>query len=265
MVTSKIIYLIIPIVFLLIVIVAVFSESGQWEDLKEAVQSVIEVGEKVLPDVSIGLKEQKADSSIPAAHSEAIKEFTSVIRGMLGKGKENCFAQYKLPTLGEKGTSLNFVLSGDKTVLKVRGGSGGDLIITDLSTEFSSMVPCVIAGSSYNVKVSDHFFDFFISDDSQKQLISPYYKEVSALTLFDTGGGNRIHVRDFATGVVNNQDHNLDNEGWMFTPDGQHVCFFPTNEYNNADEDGIDEDWFKDGESNSIPNKIKENKLNRCG
>ncbi|MEK6900349.1 MAG: hypothetical protein AABX05_04470 [Nanoarchaeota archaeon] len=266
MVSSKIFFLVIPLVFLIIVLVAFFGPESAWEELK----SVISTVKDILPTVKVGLDVQKADVSIPAEHRAAIIQMADTINAMLKPGKKDCFSNYgKLPDLGEKGTSINFELSdsGDKTILTVRGGSGGDLVITDLRREFPGMAPCVIAGPD---NAAEHFFDWFIKDGEKfgKDLVtSPYYTEVSWVNIFyGTSGnnGNRINMRDLPEGSVSGKSDNFENNGWIFTPNGKDICFFPTNFVYDTDFEGIDNNIFIEGEEDSIPHRVTLGKLDRC-
>lgn len=239
--------ILVPLVFFFIVLAIFFGGEGMFGEVKQAILGA----KKVLPDVSIGLEEQKAEVTIPDAQRGEITKLRQTISGMLGKGKENCFANYDgFSELGEAATSLLFELRGEKTVLTVYGGAGGKQIITDLSGELAAMNPCVIAGEG---GVSEHFFKHFIEDG---KIIYPYFSPVNSLTiLFST---NDIDVPDLD--LVNN----LEDNGWLFTPDGEHICFFPTNQVADYDDAGIDNDYFILGEENSIQNLIKQGKLQQC-
>ena len=255
---TRIVFYIIPLVLLIVVIVILFGQSGAWEDLKDAVLSTIKFSEKVLPTVKVGLEEQKADVSIPDVHKKEIEKLSAAMKSMVGKGKENCFANYGgLSDWGEQGTSLTFESKGDKTTLTVRGGAGGKQIITDLYQEFPGMKPCVIAGTFGESK---NFFDYFIND--KEKLVHPYYRGVSSINIFYSTQGffnrNRISAADAK--VVNK----LEDNGWLFTPDGQKVCFFPTNDVSDSDTDGIDINYFTEEQENSIPQRITEGKLKLC-
>ncbi len=254
---TRIVFYIIPLVLLIVVIVILFGQSGAWEDLKDAVLGTIAFSEKVLPTVKVGLEEQKADVSIPDVHKKEIEKLSAAVKSMLGKGKENCFANYGgFSDLGEQGTSLAFELKGDKTALTVLGGAGGGQIITPLYPEFPGMKPCVIAGTFGESK---NFFDYFIS--GKENLIHPYYRGVNSITIFYSTqrfNGNRISAADAK--IVNK----LEDKGWLFTPDGQNVCFFPTNDVSDFDNGGIDNDYFTEEQKNSIPQRITEGKLKLC-
>ena len=109
-----------------------------------------------------------------------------------------------------------------------------------MDVEFPGMIPCVIAGPNNE---AENFLNYFLKSEAP-QLIYPYYQNVNSLTiLYSTDGrnGNRLTVKDFDEDTVNDQSNNLDNGGLLFTPDGHHICFFPTG---GTDEDGIEEDWL---------------------
>lgn len=256
---SKVFMFIIPLVVLIVVLSILFRPE---EGLFEKVKGLILGAKEVLPKVSIGLEEQKAEVTISDVHRKEIIQLKDVIEGMVNIGNENCFANAgPLSDLGEKETSFKFELQGDKTMFTVYGGAGGKQIITDLSTEFTAVKPCVIAGKG---GISKNFFTSFIEGE---ELSSPYFKEVNSLTIsYGTSGdnGNRIRVGDFDSDTVNDEGDNLENDGWLFTPDGLHICFFSTNKVANYDDDGIDNDYFTLGEENSIKNRIDQGKLKYC-
>jgi len=251
-VTSKIFFILIPLVFLIVVGVIFFGGEGLFGKVK----TVVLGAKDLLPKVSVGLEEQKAEVSIPNVHRAEIIKLKQTIQGMLGQGKENCFADYVgFSDLGEEGTSLTFTSQGDKTLLTVYSGSGGKQTITDLSGEISGMKPCVIAGAG---GVSEHFFKYFIEEE--KELIYPYFNQVNFFRIFGSSSSyNGINMPEMGL------QSNLEDGGWLFTPDGEHICFFPTNLVSNYDDNGIDNDYFTIGEKNSIENKIKQGELKLCG
>ena len=293
---SKVFMFLIPLVILIVVLAILFRpEEGLFEKAKGLILGAKDVLD-FLPKVSVGLEEQKAEVTIPDAHREQIMRLGNTIKGMVKPGNENCFANAgTMSDLGEGGTSLKFDLRGDKTLLTVSGGAGGKQTITDLATEFQGMKPCVIAGKG---GVSENFFKNFIEQrTSSDQFVGtggggpassgeegasagssltteggmglrwPYFKEASSLTIrYGTSGynGNRISVGSFDADTVNDESDNFENEGWLFTPDGQHICFFPTNKVPNYDDDGIDNNYFSLSEKNSIKNRIDQGDLQEC-
>ncbi|MBI2581641.1 hypothetical protein HYV87_00745 [Candidatus Woesearchaeota archaeon] len=254
-IATRIIFYVIPLLLLVVVSLVFFGQSGAWEDLKDAVLGA----SKLLPEVKVGLEEQKAEVSIPDTHRESVGRIENTINNMLGSGKENCFAKYgKLSELGEAGTSLTFELKGDKTSLTVRGGSGGKQIITDLYAEFTKMKPCVIAGPG---RITENFRNYFLL--AEEPLLHPYYHPVSSLTFFySTSGVNENSISVPELGLVND----LNDNGYLFTPDGEHICFFPTNDFGDDDEGLADVVFTQEGffSEESIPTRIKEGKLKSC-
>ncbi len=256
-VANKIFLYIVPLVILIIILLILFGGKGLFGETKEAILGAKEL----LPDVSVGLEEQKAEVTIPDEHREQILNLQKAITLMLsgkarGMPRENCFADYDgISALKEEGTSLTFELRGDKTVMTVFAGSGGKQKINGLSAEFPKMKPCAIAGKG---DVSERFFKHFIEGE---QLLYPYYTPINSLRIF--GGG--FDYNGIAMPELELQS-NLEDGGWLFTPDGEHICFFPTNfgVFGNTGKSGIGNEWFTDDEENSIPNRIRQGKLNLC-
>ncbi len=267
---SRIISYIIPLVLLVLVGVIFLSEAGAWGDMKEAVLSVGDVLSDFLPKFSIGLEEQKAEVSIPDEHQQKIIKLTETISSMLGQGKENCFASYdSFPDLGEEGTSLTFELKGSDTALTVYGGAGGKQIITGLYKEIPAMKPCVIAGTFGESK---KFFGHFIAGG---KLEYPYYRAVNSMTIYYSTGagidGNHIYVADFGDEPVNDEGDNLEDGGWLFTPDGEHICFFPTDKsglVSETSDDGTASSIFRENfpsKEKTIQYRINTGELKLCG
>jgi len=256
-IATKIFLYLIPLVFLIVVLALLFGGPAS---LFEKVKGAILGAKDYLPSFSVGLQEQKAEVSIPDEHKAEIANLKKTISSMLGQGKENCFAHYtKFSDLGEKGTSLQFKVENGKTFLTVSGGSGGKQVITDLSGEVPGMKPCVIAGAG---GVSKNFFTHFIQGN--KEQIYPYYQPVNSLTIFYTTSGingNRISIPDL------DLESHFDDNGWLFTPDGEQVCFFPTIStlFYRYSDSGIASDWLNEkGRSQSIPNRIAAGEPKQC-
>lgn len=246
---------VIPLVLLIVVLAILFGGKGLFNKTKEVILSA----KDILPKVSVGLEEQKAEVTIPDAHRTQIINLKSTINSMLGEGKENCFGRYeRFSELGEGGTSLTFAVEGGKALLTVFGAAGGEQTITDLSGEVPGMRPCVIAGPGDEAV---HFVSHFIKGE---QLIYPYYSSVNSLTIVTNPSGvDENSIRVPGLGLEND----LDDRGWLFTPDGQHVCFFPTNDFNNDDEDGIGKVKFTLSgffAKESVPYRMNHGELKMC-
>ena len=137
----------------------------------------------------------------------------------------------------------------ERSKLVVHSGAAGKQVDTTLRYVFEDMVPCVIAGSD---DITENFVEHFFDNGDLRE---PYHMPVSAVTFSykfgkDTSGGNGISVQQFGEEPVNDEGDNMENNGWLFTPDGKQICFFPTNYNINADDDGIEHDFFDNLESN---------------
>ena len=240
---TKIFEYLIPIVILIVILTILFGGKGLFTKAKE----VILGAKDLLPTVKVGLEEQKAEVTIPDVHREQIYNLKKTIEFMLGEGRENCFAKYNtFSEVGEIPTSLTFELRGDKTILRVKSGSGGKQDIKDLDTEFLGMKPCVIAGEGDEVA---HFESYFL--EGKKQLIYPYFRPVNSLTIFST---HKISASDL-------EEQDLDDNGYLFTPDGEYICFFPTGGDGIAEKEFTQSAFFSE---TSIPVRINEGKLQMC-
>src|SRR3989344_4490185 len=265
-VASDIIFYVLPLTFLIVVVILFFGQGGMWEDLKDTVN---ELKDKwgvswILPRIGIGQEALEADVSVSEEHRGQVLEITRVINTMLGENKHNCFGDFgELSDLGEEGTTLIFEYRGDRTIMTIQGGAGGQQQITELRAEFPGMRPCVIAGRD---ELVENFFNYFI--DYQDKVCGggpcyPYYQQVDSISIAyrtDNNNANQIIVAGpgFSDGPVNDESDNFESHGWLFTPDGRHICFFPTNYHANNDEDGIANEWFTEGEDDSIPNQVNQ-------
>ncbi|MBT4434061.1 hypothetical protein HOD05_02470, partial [Candidatus Woesearchaeota archaeon] len=182
-----------------------------------------------------------------------IEELSKLINEtMLKEGNTNCFVKgpvFDDLTDGDEKTSFSFVKmrnyqGKEKSKLVVHSGAGGKQIDTTLQYEFEGMVPCVVAGSE---EITKNFVSMFFKDGPEYQL---YSRPVGSITFSYKEGAwiddeNGITVADFGEKPINNQGDNMNNNGWMFTPDGKNICFFPTNIYFEADEHGIKDNFFR--------------------
>ncbi|MBR9683596.1 hypothetical protein GOV03_03580, partial [Candidatus Woesearchaeota archaeon] len=123
MAVKKLAYYLIPLIVLILVVMWQFGPEGLFDGVKGAVEGIVDLA----PKVTVGSEELKGEKpTIPPEHDTAIRNLVDTIKKMKDSEKTNCFANYGgLPALGEKGTSLNFQLEGDKTTLMIGGGAGG--------------------------------------------------------------------------------------------------------------------------------------------
>jgi len=266
MVAKKLVYYLIPLVVLILIGMWAWGPEALWAKTKGAYEGV----KGFLPNVSVGAKGlEGGEPTIPGEQREAIDKLRATIKQMLKSNKTNCFASYGgLPELGEEGTSIIFNWREDKnlTELIVKGGAGGKQEV--FYEEIKGMRPCVIAGKdSVGGDVSENFYYTFLEPDPSEVKSSTYYTPVGAINLFYYEGrtffcrnANVIRVPEFGEDPVNDECDNLEDGGWLFTPDGKHICFFPT-VYGDNDKDGTNNDFFELGEKFSVPNIVKINGL----
>jgi hypothetical protein len=220
--------------------------------------------------VSIGAEETLASTpTISQEHSNQISSLEQTIRHMLieNPDKKECFMQFdEFSDLGEDSTWLDFKYEDGSTQLLVHGGKSGKQVVESIS--FENMRPCVIAGESGSNTVADNFYDKFI--DGKEDVVGDYFYGTPRISIsyeYDDGNlftscanGNAIRVAEFGNGPpVNNWCNNFESNGWLFKTKGEgdsashtNICFFPTNYVNNANKNGIANEWFSENELTQI-------------
>jgi len=197
---------------------------------------------------------------VPEEHQQAILRLNETIYQMLSSSRKDCFANYApvslesspysgLPPLLGKGTSIVMLYDSgeDATNVRVYGGAGGEQLVTTLLFSIPHMHPCVIAG---NAEITNNFYTKFL----MKQPVSgSYHAGVNQIQLKDDDG-NALRTVGFGEKVINDQEGNLLDGGWLFTPDNRHICFFPTSSSTN--EHGLDVELVSSLEENSIRLKM---------
>lgn len=151
--------------------------------------------------------------------------------------------------------------SDDKTEVFVRGGAGGRQDIPEESFVLEGVRPCVVAGSSNGFLPARRFFAFFIDPFSSAYEPYPYlfrladiFTPVNAL-YFNWGLGVNTGniVRWEPSDITVDEDNNLLDGGWLYTPDFYHMCFFPTVDEQDFATEGIDDSFISDAsEENSL-------------
>lgn len=245
--------LVLLVVLLFVILGVFFFKGGLTDDVKDSIFKTIDWAKQFLPSFGISMDELSSDASVTAEHNDQILSLNQTIWKMLESTDNRCFENFgDFSDLGENGASLTFTQTASGVDLTVMGGAGGKQIDTNLMMSFPGMKLCVIAGPD---KEADNFFSHYVRD---KTLESPYYSSVSGIEIYyttDGNNGNLIRVPEFGSGPVNDENDNFESEGWLFTPDNEHICFFPTNWNINADRDGIANEWFKGTKEDSIPSK----------
>lgn len=248
---KKVIYYLIPLVFLVLFVMWQYGPEGLFDDMKDAVKGIVEMPQEIgAEDVEV------EEIQLSEGQLNAIDGLEQTIKSMLGSETNDCFQQYnKFPSLEENNVLLEFEYSGGETTLVVKKGEEHRLI--DEVIEIREMVPCVIAGENEEGVISENFYYTFLDEDLDNVKGSVYSSVDNVKIAFDTAGFNENRI-DFGVGFRDFED-----EGWLFTPDNKHICFFPTVDGSN-DEDGLNDDWFKEKERRSISRLIKEGKLSVC-
>ena len=181
--------------------------------------------------VSFGAdKELGVKPTIPEEHRKAIDKLVATMEQMRDSGEKNCIANYgRMPDLGEKGTGLEFKYDSktDTTGLTILGGKEGVQEVDH--QELKGIKLCVIAGEDQNQQlIAGNFYSQFL-DPSSLGSRGEYYLSVdSAKIFYDSGSftdaGNRIIVSEDQISKTDN----FEDDGYLFTPDGKKICFFPT-------------------------------------
>ncbi|PIN73523.1 hypothetical protein COV20_04845 [Candidatus Woesearchaeota archaeon CG10_big_fil_rev_8_21_14_0_10_45_16] len=180
--------------------------------------------------------------SLPAAQSQGVNSLKKTMKAMMNAKQTPCFATYSDNIFGSglpdmQGASITLATGKDKDGVEgaefiVNGGKGG---FQEVSAEFiEGMGLCVIAGSESYVK---SFTDIYLNELPWNEKIQRYqprhYIPVNSLKIYYSDSlrdidGNHISVPEFPADLVNDEGNNLFDGGILYTPDGQHICFFPT-------------------------------------
>lgn len=262
--------MVLPLILIGLFLFFYFGPEGTFEKVDSSVGTITEdylaQGDSTFEDPT--------KVSILDRHRKEILELNDTIHEMLHSGKRDCFANYGgFSELNEEGTSIVMTYNSqeDTTEFSVYGGAGGKQIVTDLLFSIEGMTPCVIAGTE---EIADAFFTKFID---KGQINGRYYTSVNSLKIsYDQGtgwsgatcgDGNKIFVPEFGNDAVNDECDNFEEGGWLFTPDGKNICFFPTVDEEDSSEDGLEDDYVQAEESspeNSINHKVARRELATC-
>ncbi len=252
-VPTKLVFYLIPILLMIAVVMVFWAQGGAWEDMKDILTGM---KDKVYETVGFGTTSLTADVSISAEHQVQVNSVVSAINQM--KGHKECFVNFgDFSELGERQTTISFEVSATGSKMVVMGGT--QQVLTET---FEGMTPCVIAGrDDYQV---ENFRKYYIEGESELNLL--HYSDVGSVQFEYNDGGyfgftaNVIKVPSLGMDTSNNFNSN----GWMYTPDGESYCFFPTSSTNDAD--GLSKKWFDIAYTDSIPlsNKTGKNGVVEC-
>ena len=272
---TKLISYIIPIVVLILFLVFYYNPQGSFEKVKTVVSGII-------GQVSVGAKQTPGEKPvIPAEQQQAIDNLKATIVKMSksDKNKNGCFGNYNpsfslgggeikaqgFPVLG--GTSINILQEGKKMRLTVFGGADGR---QEVSSEIVSdgenpldVTPCVISGRDAAEKsVPLSFYQKIIIHE--EPVAGNFFLPVEEIVI-NRNGNNKLSYNKGA-------NINFDDGGFLCTPDGQNICFFPTKNGNfacdgNDNPDGLDDDCLGEGkysDGESIPHFLYTGALTWC-
>ncbi|MDP3640015.1 MAG: hypothetical protein Q8R53_02310 [Nanoarchaeota archaeon] len=123
----------------------------------------------------------------------------------------------------------------DQTEVIVSGGPGGGQYLEEESFILEKIRPCVIAGearSADGVLPAEKFHQRFLYDLAVPQppiveLYPYHFTPVDSIRFTWLNEDNAIRWSP-AGNVEIDEQNNLEDGGWMYTPDSYHLCFFPT-------------------------------------
>ena len=265
---QKIVLYLIPIVALIFLI---FVYYGGDEAAFNKLVNIADDAKDYIPNITIGADKLGSGQTIlPQLQKQQVDSLKRAINSMLTSEHKTCFANYNgFSELGEKGVTITMTYNAaeDKTIFTFLGAAGGQQLLTGSTFEIPGMKPCVIAGSSAVVKNFDSSFLNTLFWE-QKTIVANHYSFVNSISIKTDDGGytgyteNRI---DYGSGFKDFED-----AGYIYTPDNEHICFFPTVDGNNvcdgSNEDGLDDDCLGAdlNEDISIPRQVLERKLLTC-
>lgn len=240
---SKLAMYILAIVIFIILFSFFFGPGSGFDAVRKAFSGV-----KESVNISIGASQVKGEKpALPAAQKEAISLLKRTMEKM--KGKEQCFQNYKitgggsddgrngLPLLGEEGTSIILEKEGDDMRMIILGGISGK---QEISREIITAVnPCVVSGKNVHGESIPRDFQSHFTENRGSQDTS-YYNAVEKILITSDGSENKISYND---GTL----LDFEDGGLIYTSDGRHICFFPTEDFGTSSE-GIDDDLLGDAD-----------------
>ncbi len=280
MAINKVIYYLIPLIFLVFAALMIFGPDKLFAGVKDSVDTIQEYA----PDVNVGMNKLNAEApSIPEEHRQAVINLIQSIKDLRDSPNTNCFANYGgFTKLGEKGTSLNFQWDPNtqKTYLTASGGAGGKQEV--YYEEIENVRPCVIAwGYNNQAPVATTFHARFIEKMINEESKGSYYFRADNINIFDTSNWDTVDsgVKLVHNGRSDNYQYNLEDDGWLFKPDEDGTfCFLPTvskalevgkQAYNykkcySTGNNGLSPYCFYSDGSDSLQKKIGGNDLKLC-
>ena len=269
---KKLLSYIIPLVVLVLFLLFYYNPTGAFESVKDVVSDVTES-----IDDLIGAEEVTASRpTLPPAQQAEVDKLISTMERMKSSTTKFCFDNYGgFSSLGGTTITLTYNEQKKSTAIEVLRGVGG--VQEVFYKEIEGVKPCVIAGSE---DVVDKFYDVFFGEWNygvvrplerkkvylENPALGQYFMPVKQIMItFDSFQGmmegNIIRIPVLPSNIINEYE-NFNDNGFLYKPDNEHICFFPTGD---NDEDGLDEDYFSNnGDEFSIPQQLKTGKINSC-
>lgn len=250
MVAKKLIYYILPLVFIVLVVMWIWGPEAAWSGMKGAVKGVIEMA----PNVTIGAEEIRAKKiQVPKEVEKTYINLYSALERAKESRMSKCVIQYdELSNLKDFKIALNY-LDG-KMILNLM--TKKDQFVTELRKEIDGLKPCIVGGISGTVGHPEAAYNFFYNWIDPR--IYPKKKE------FKTPEYNwfkdRIVIMDKETLVAAGREYDLEDEGLtyidkkinlLYKANDDAVCFLVTHDgdttcEDTADEDGVDDDCLEE-------------------
>ncbi len=206
------------------------SEKGQ---VKTAARSVSDVVQKVP-----GIGDDEFDRiEVPPPPKEISDAFTKLIETLnIDTNKAPCIADYSvdknkgLPDMHDY--TIEFLPrteAGPKYIIQLRNPDGRIVDIQYVNPQL-----CVVAGEVDGKIVAENFYKNWIGKSTTKaSQLKPDFKEVSLITIsylsgFTVYNGNIIRVGIKEVDEEADDGDNLEDEGLLYKPSEDKICFFPT-------------------------------------
>lgn len=206
----------------------------------------------ITPSVNIGAAKIPGEKpTIPEEQRVAIEYLKTTISKMKTSaniGVNGCFANYNPSFIlrSNENQKQGFPPLKDTSLLLEKNPEGMRLIIkndlTEVSTEIIPGVnPCVVSGRDSTGIIPANFHEKIIQG---KDTVGNTFLPVTEINILDGG-----------TKIAYNRGANIDLEdgGFLYTPDGSHICFFPTKDFGidcspSDNEDGLNDDCLGEGD-----------------
>ncbi len=242
-----------PLIVLVVVGVLWFSDTsgGLFPTAKEKFNVMVDL---FVPEITVGERALKAGrTTLEGSTLESADSLKKTLEALASaKTGTNCFAKYNPFTtdmgddVGSASILFNYDESHDLTHVVIYKRK------EVVSSEFDvkGMKPCVIAGYDGGSYVARNFYEGYLKKDISSAQ-KPYLFPLDTMQIGysqDYRNGNRLSILQLLRGgtpdpeVVNDRSRNFEDGGLLFKGPDNELCFFTTNRWRDADEDGLNND-----------------------